>query len=102
MASDRAMEKAAIAARNAGVSISKLPAMPAKEKPKANAVVAPQLKGDIAGSKAQWVSLINVLRAGGREGAGGLGEIDFGIGTSQGVLSKQARLEKDQMVPYEK
>ncbi len=43
--------------------------------------------GDVAGGKAQWNSLLKILQAGGREAAGGLGPIDFGVAMSSKVLS---------------
>lgn len=45
---------------------------------------------------------MKILSAGGREGAGGVGQIDFGVGTARNVLSAKARAEKDGMVKYEK
>lgn len=55
-----------------------------------------------AGSKQQWLQLIKLLQEGGREASGGLGVVDFGVGTSANVLSKAAREEKKSRdVPYE-
>jgi hypothetical protein len=48
----------------------------------------------ISGSKQEWVNLINILKAGGREDAGGLHAVDFGIGYSNRILSKAAREQK--------
>eukprot|EP01040_Poterioochromonas_malhamensis_P007703 gene7704-8318_t len=54
------------------------------------------------GGKGQWTTLIKILQAGGREAAGGLSEIDFGVAKSGKVLSKEARKQKnEQMVKYE-
>ncbi len=48
--------------------------------------------GDVAGGKAQWNSLLKILQAGGREAAGGLGVIDFGVAMSSKVLSTKVRI----------
>ena len=45
---------------------------------------------------------MNLLKAGGREAAGGVRAIDFGTGYSTRVLSATARREKDTFTPYEK
>ena len=58
--------------------------------------------GDIAGSKQQWLTLLRLLQAGGREEAGGLGAVDFGVGYSAGVLSASARKERLGYEKYEK
>lgn len=58
--------------------------------------------GSPSGTKPQWISLLQILGAGGRESNGGKGEIDFGVGRSTRILSKKARAEKEtQMVKYQ-
>ncbi|RYH20621.1 hypothetical protein EON65_22965 [archaeon] len=58
----------------------------------------------IGGSRVQWLSLLNILQAGGREAQGGQGKVDFGVATNNRTvfLSKVARQEKNEMIPYEK
>jgi antiviral helicase SKI2 len=53
--------------------------------------------GSISGAKGQWLSLLRILRQGGREAAGGLEAIDFGVGYAAGMKSKGARAEMAQM-----
>ena len=45
---------------------------------------------------------VNLLKAGGREAAGGVRAADFGTGYSTRVLSASARKEKDTFTPYDK
>jgi hypothetical protein len=42
----------------------------------------------VSGGKAQWNSLLKILQAGGREAAGGLGAIDFGVTMSSKLSTK--------------
>lgn len=104
MASDRANEKLANAAKNSGVSVSKFAGKgPPQTKAGASSgggVVGN--KGDISGSKSQWLNLLKLLQCGGREEAGGLRAVDFGVGLVRRVLTKKARQEKNLMDPYEK
>ena len=62
-------------------------------------------RGGAMGGKAQWLSLLKILQAGGREAAGGLGAVDFGagVGTARTVLTQKARAEKSaaQAITYE-
>ena len=58
--------------------------------------------GPAGGGKGQWQQLVKILQAGGREAAGGLGEINFGVARARSVLSKEARRQKsEQQVKYE-
>jgi superfamily II RNA helicase len=62
-----------------------------------------QRAGAVGGSKMQWMSLINLLKAGGRTASGGLNGVDFGIGYSPKNLSQSAKQQRDAgYVPYEK
>jgi superfamily II RNA helicase len=54
-----------------------------------------------SGSKQQWLQLLKLLQAGGREASGGLGEVNLGVGTARHVLSTKARKEKSEMPSYE-
>eukprot|EP01039_Chlorochromonas_danica_P001444 gene1444-1569_t len=60
--------------------------------------------GAPGGSKAQWLALLNLLQAGGREAKGGLGQVDFKVPTNNRtvLLDKIARQEKEDMVPYDR
>jgi antiviral helicase SKI2 len=58
--------------------------------------------GSVGGGKTQWTALIKILQQGGREAAGGLGEINFGVARSKTILSKDTRKEKqERQVKYE-
>jgi len=57
--------------------------------------------GDVSGSRSQWVALLNLVRAGGREESRGRTAVDFGGGFSSRVMSKAARDEKAHMKPYQ-
>ena len=45
---------------------------------------------DVGGSKSQWLALLGVLRNGGREASGGLGEVDFGVGIRKSAKAKMS------------
>ena len=55
-----------------------------------------------AGSKDQWLSLLRVLRGGGRAASGGLSAIDFGIGVTRHEVEKARRTAKAQLEKYER
>lgn len=83
MAMGRANEKLNNAAKNAGVNPSKLAI---KEKPVAkNTGIAGGKIGDVSGSKTQWLNLLKLLQNGGRDEAGGLKEVDFGVGVNKSI-----------------
>ena len=73
-ASDRKAEKAAIAAQGGGrgkaIASSGRGGGNQANKPGAAAVTKPT---DVSGSRGQWLSLLRLLRCGGREESGGLG-----------------------------
>lgn len=74
MANDRAGEKLALASQRAGRTVTAH-----ADKPAAKVTGTPKgVIGTAMGSKPQWVSLVNLLKAGGREEAGGLTAVDFG------------------------
>jgi hypothetical protein len=81
-AGQRALEKATTAQQNTG---KKGPVV-VKDKVVSKATgVAGGRTGDVGGGKSQWLNLISVLRAGGREGSGGLGAIDFGVSVKKRI-----------------
>ena len=57
-----------------------------------------------SGSRAQWVSLMKVLQAGGRAASdGGQGGVDFGFGdTALYVLRENMRLQMKEQMPYDR
>lgn len=112
MANQRKQEKATIAAQCAGGN-------KVKQQQIMNKVVAGgrgggrggrggsagsgQTKGSNSGTRSQWNTLIKLLQQGGREAAGGLKAVNFGVATARTVLSAEARKDKqDKHVPYEK
>jgi antiviral helicase SKI2 len=100
MASQRQAEKAAIAAQASGGRAPKSQGRGGRGPGAAAGRGAPQQKtvvGDIAGGKGQWLSILRILRQGGREAAGGLDQIDFGVGYAAGLKSKEAKEELSQM-----
>lgn len=113
-ANDRMMEKANIAAQKAGGNKAAQQKIMGKVMQNnggrgggggrggAGGGMGGRPSGSNTGGKAQWVGLINILQAGGRENQGGLNEINFGIATSKNILSKKAREEKNTMTKYEK
>ena len=77
---DRAGEKMANAARAMGKKVESFGGAGAK---KASSAVSAGSKtaGPISlGSKSDWIGLIKLLKAGGRECSGGLGSVDFELG----------------------
>ena len=112
MAAQRQGEKAAKAAQLAGKNVNQQKQIAAqvvqKElSKKATNVVSNKVgaTGPVGGGKADWTALINVLAAGGRAEAGGLGEINFGddVVTAKNVrLNPKARAEQEEVVKYEK
>jgi superfamily II RNA helicase len=92
-ASQRQGEKAAIAAQAAGKNVANQNQIMSKFQGGG---------GDVSGDKAQWNSLLKILQAGGREAAGGLSAINFGVATSGTVLSGKVRAEKNSLTKYEK
>lgn len=102
-ASSRALEKAQIAAQNSGKK-GGVASVVIKDKPaasKASAGAAASKSREIGGSKAQWSSLLNVLKAGGREEAGGVGAVDFGAGVQRRVPKSHLK-ESMGHVPYDR
>jgi antiviral helicase SKI2 len=98
MASQRQAEKAAIAAQASGGRAPKSQGRGGRGPGPASGRGVPQQKaavaaGDIAGGKGQWLSILRILRQGGREGTGGLDQIDFGVGFAAGLKSKEAKEE---------
>lgn len=91
MASQRQAEKAAIAAQASGGRAPKVTGRGTN----AGRGTQPQktVIGDIAGGKGQWLSLLRILRQGGREAAGGHDPIDFGVGFAAGLKSKEVQHE---------
>lgn len=65
-------------------------------KPTGAAAAKPQ---DVGGGKSHWLALISVLRSGGREASGGLGEVDFGVGIRK---SSKTKMNAAGYVPWEK
>lgn len=109
MQNDRRQEKANIAAQKAGGNAGKAQQIKqkvfekdAKFKSKGNGGASQGGPSNPAGTKQQWLQLIKILQAGGREATGGLGEISFGVGTTSSVLTAKARIEKEErQVKYE-
>lgn len=109
MKNQRMQEKANIAAQRAGGNSAKAQQIKqqvfqkdAKFHSKGNGGVAQGGPSNPAGTKQQWLQLIKLLQAGGREASGGLGEVSFGVGTTSTVLTAKARAEKEaREVKYE-
>lgn len=103
MSDQRSQEKLANAAQAMGKSIKSVGNQNTKTPIKSSGPSGPVGNVDSGGSKAQWTRLIQVLRDGGREAAGGLNEIHFGVATNTNVLSKKARQDKNaNYIKYEK
>ena len=98
MKADRAGEKMANAAQAMGKKFVPEP----KKPPPSIATSKTASIGHISGGKSDWVNLLKLLKYGGREEAGGLRAVDFGVGFSAGVLSAESRRLKNGMVKYEK
>jgi len=96
--SDRQMEKAAKAAVAMGKKgpVKALPPRGPAGPTKATGTIATK-QSDPNGSKAQWISLLKILNAGGREASGGLGAVDFGLGYGKGHNSLSAKKEKERL-----
>ena len=95
MQSQRQNEKAAMAAQYAGKSVA------VSSKASSSAVMSHKASSggnsggggghgsfSVGGSKHQWISLLNVLKQGGRSEAGGLRAIDFGLGFAEKVAAR--------------
>ena len=90
MQSQRQNEKAAMAAQYAGKAVV---AVSSKASSSGGGGHKPVSSGSggggghgsfaVGGTKHQWVSLLNILKQGGRSEAGGLGAIDFGLGFAE-------------------
>lgn len=105
MKSQRADEKLANAAAAQGKSVAAVKASGGgggggSSSAKTNSVAVKRV--DVAGSKAQWLSLLRVLRGGGREAAGGIGAVNFGIGPARHEMDKAARLDREKFDKYER
>ena len=105
MKSQRADEKLANAAAAMGKSVAAIKASGGGgsgggSSAKTNSVAVKRV--DVAGSKAQWLSLLRVLRGGGREAAGGIGGVNFGIGPARHEMDKAARLDREKFDKYER
>jgi hypothetical protein len=101
--SDRAMEKANNAAQAMGKKVVAPPPAAVVASNNASQRSGGGGVGHIAGGKPDWLNLLKILQFGGREAAGGLGAVDFGLGYSgSSVMSAEARRIKNEMVPYEK
>ena len=107
MKSQRADEKLANAAAAMGKSVAAVKAAGGGHggggggsSSKTNSVAVKRV--DVAGSKAQWLSLLRVLRGGGREAAGGTGKVDFDIGPARYEMEKSARADRDKFEKYER
>lgn len=104
MASQRQAEKAAIAAQFSGGRAPKSSGRGGggggrtNHNPTSGAKAVVQ---DVAGGKGQWLSLLRILRQGGREASGGSEEIDFGVGFTAGLKTKTAREESSQFKKYD-
>jgi superfamily II RNA helicase len=57
---------------------------------------------DISGGKAQWLSLLRILRLGGREEGGGNSAVDFGVGASASARAAAIRKEKAERPKYDR
>ena len=108
MASQRQAEKAAIAAQASGGRAPKSSGRGGggggpgggNGGGRNNATGQKVIVQDAAGGKGQWLSLLRILRQGGREAAGGCDEIDFGVGFSAGMKTKTAREEISQFKKF--
>lgn len=101
MKNDRQLEKLAVASQRAGKQLSSATA-PGKATRQTGSAGGRGAGLAVAGSKAEWIQLVNLLKNGGREAAGGVKAVNFGTGYSERVLSDAARKEKDTFVPYER
>jgi antiviral helicase SKI2 len=54
--------------------------------------------GNMAGGKGQWLSILRILRQGGREAAGSNEAIDFGVAYAGGLKSAQVKEEMAHIV----
>jgi antiviral helicase SKI2 len=99
-ASSRALEKATNAQVASG---RKGPVVVAKDKAVHKTAVVTNKPSDVGGSKSQWLTLLNVLRQGGREEAGGLGAVDFGVGVRRRNVARMeaAGYERWERLPAE-
>jgi antiviral helicase SKI2 len=97
MKAQRQGEKNSIASQNAGKKVA--PA--AGNKPSAAGGGKTSNPGSI-GSKDQWLSLIRVLRGGGRAASGGLKAVDFDIGLTRHEVEKSRRAARAQLEKYER
>ena len=97
-ASQRQAEKAAIAAQNAGGRAGGKGGAGGRGG-KGGSVVQQRFGGgSMAGGKSQWLSILRILRQGGREATGGNDAIDFGVGLAGGLKSARVKEEIAQQV----
>lgn len=98
MAGQRQAEKVAMAAQFGGKNAAaKVSAGASKA---GNAAASRHV--DMSGGKAQWLSLLRMLRFGGREAGGGVSAVDFGVGLTDQVKTAAVRKEKSEMPKYER
>lgn len=110
MKSQREGEKLAAVAASQGRSVANVKAAAAAKNPGGSSKSGPVSTGhgaagrrvDVSGSKAQWLSLLRVLRGGGREAAGGLGRVHFDIGPARFELEARVRSERAAMEKWER
>tara|TARA_A100001015_G_C14992550_1_gene714679 strand:- start:38 stop:2053 length:2016 start_codon:yes stop_codon:yes gene_type:complete len=100
MKNQRVMEKAAIASQNAGKKVSSSGYKGGGGR--GNSGTSAGRHTSSSGNKDQWLSLLRVLRGGGRAAIGGLSAVDFGIGTTRYEVEKARRTAKAQLEKYER
>lgn len=100
MKAQRQGEKAAIASQNAGRKVA--PAANHKQSSAASTAASRGTAHGNIGSKDQWLSLVRVLRGGGRAAAGGSSGVNFDIGLTRHEVEKARRIAKSQMEKYER
>lgn len=101
MASQRQAEKAAIAAQFTGGRGPKSSGTGGRGGGKVGAAPTQRaggVGGNIAGGKGQWLSILRILRQGGREAAGGNDAIDFGVTYAGGLKTALVKEEMKHMV----